>query len=161
MSDSPPPPNALRPMSPTLAPAEETTPLVESTTALLSPNETTPLLSTTVQPSPEASPATPARSKAIYVLTLLSLIFSVTTLVLVAVAFLIAQIMFTSYWFSYILQGSLNTAIATVPSLPLSSRNMYSFLPRTGYRCYHHLLIQLLSPTIESVHGPSRNKSDP
>ena len=78
---------APHPASPKLLPTEETTPLILSTTApTLSPvaaDENTPLISQNIGLASGGSHTPPTRSKSIYVLTLLSLIFSAVIIALI------------------------------------------------------------------------------
>ncbi|MCJ1415223.1 hypothetical protein MMC32_001554 [Xylographa parallela] len=92
---------APRPTSPTLVPADETTPLISTSTAAAADDETTPLLATSTSPPAGTPTATVLATKAVEVLTTLALTFSVATLVFMGVTFILAQIIPPGYYLPY------------------------------------------------------------
>ncbi|MCJ1385649.1 hypothetical protein MMC17_008772, partial [Xylographa soralifera] len=92
---------APRPASPTLAPPDETTPLISTSTAATADDETTPLLTASTSAPHDTPAAVIFASRAIYVLTILALTFSAATLVLMGVTVIIAQIIPHGYYLPY------------------------------------------------------------
>ncbi|MCJ1290879.1 hypothetical protein MMC34_002421 [Xylographa carneopallida] len=92
---------ALRPASPTLVPADETTPLISTSTAAAAEDETTPLLAPSIHGQSPTPAPTMVASKAVEVLTILSLTFSAATLVFMGVTVLAAQIIPPGYYLPY------------------------------------------------------------
>ncbi|MCJ1435401.1 hypothetical protein MMC27_004774 [Xylographa pallens] len=116
---------APRPTSPTLVPADETTPLISTSTAAAADDETTPLLATSTSVPPGTLAVTVLATKAVEMLTTLALTFSVATLLFMGMTVIVAQIIPAGYYLPYEVTDAFAAfTFLSLVSICISSVNM-------------------------------------